>query len=211
MEVLFLNGMPGTGKSTLANLLLELSPLKIRNVDLQFEHISIGDTLREFSEGKLTSKTYDPVLVELIQPYAELIKSAKPIPHSLVLRLVGYRLTTKHSGMTLIIDGFPRFTEQIDLLNKLLESLSFESLTQIILTTDSDEVLRRITERGTRSGEQQIDLDFIKYRLSEFENNVLPALKLFASNPKIQTIEVDASGSKEDTLLRTLALLRNEP
>jgi len=206
MDVIFINGMPGTGKTTMAEILVALSPIVRGGQEFNFEHMSIGNTLRAMAIGREILED-EKELSRSIQPYADLIMEAKPIPHSLVFDIVSYRLITQPRDRSLIIDGFPRFIEQIAGLEKIIQNAGITNVVQFVMQADNDVVKDRIISRGTRPGEKHINENFLDFRLSEYQINVSPALNKLAELDMVITHRIDASSTKEESLKQILTSL----
>ncbi len=104
MIIIFL-GPPGAGKGTIA------SEIKKR-IDIPV--ISTGDILRNAIQGETT-------LGKEAQHY---VQSGKLVPDSLIMKIIGKRITQQDCDKGFIMDGFPRTINQareLDLLNKQLK------------------------------------------------------------------------------------------
>ena len=122
--IYIITGGPATGKGTRSEILSNA---------LGIPHISTGDILRD------VSKTNEKIAGKLSR--GELISD------ELITELLRDRITMDDCKKGFILDGYPRTTEQIELLNDLLNSLG-RKITKVIELTAPDElVYKRILER----------------------------------------------------------------
>lgn len=122
--IYIITGGPATGKGTRAGILSEA---------LNIPHISTGDILRD------VSKTNEKI--------AGMLSRGELISDELITELLRDRIVMDDCKKGFILDGYPRTRKQIDLLNKLLDSLG-RKITKVIELTAPDElVYKRILER----------------------------------------------------------------
>ncbi|MFK8039763.1 MAG: adenylate kinase family protein [Rickettsiaceae bacterium] len=124
MIFLFL-GPPGSGKGTQAQILSDQFSCK---------HISVGEELRQIALNK--GKNY-----EVIQ---EAVDSGKLVPSFVVKDLIMQYLSKNYTH--LILDGYPRNLEQVDILNLILKN-SKEGIGAIYFNINIDLLLQRIDGR----------------------------------------------------------------
>lgn len=122
--IFVLTGGPATGKGTRAEILSKA---------LGIPHISTGEILRDFGKnhGRIETK----------------LSKGELISDELITELLKERITMDDCKKGFILDGYPRTKHQVDLLNKLLDSLD-RKLTKVIeLTAPEELVYKRILER----------------------------------------------------------------
>lgn len=121
-------GAPASGKGTQAHRLT-------RHYDL--DHISTGEMLR--AEEARRSE-----LGLVVESY---LKRGQLVPDSLVVKLVGERLTHNHLAQGFILDGFPRTLNQALALDKALQELGQGLDAALLIEVPDSAVLERITGR----------------------------------------------------------------
>lgn len=126
-RVIVLFGPPGSGKGTQAKLLVER---------LGLPHISTGDMLRGHIQAG------DPVGQEV----QSVMRSGNLVPDELVNRLVRNRIEAPDCENGFILDGYPRTTQQAQVLCKALAAREFVQLV-IHLKVDYNKLIARLTGR----------------------------------------------------------------
>jgi adenylate kinase len=124
MKRIILLGMPGAGKGTQAQFLIER---------FHIPQISTGDMLR--SETKAGTK--------LGQAARKYMDAGALVPDTLVIEMVEQRIGKPDCGDGYIIDGFPRTLAQAEALRTAGIDVDFV----LDLVVDDDEVVRRLSGR----------------------------------------------------------------
>lgn len=122
--IYILTGGPATGKGTRASILSEA---------LNIPHISTGEILREVSKKN--------------KSLADKLAKGELISDETITELLKQRVMKEDCKKGFILDGYPRTRKQIDLLNKMLDSLNRKITKVIELTAPEDLVYKRILER----------------------------------------------------------------
>ena len=121
-------GPPGAGKGTLAKYLVD---------EYEIPHISTGDIFRlNIKEGTdlgVKAQTY--------------INAGQLVPDELVCDLVKDRLSQDDCKNGFILDGFPRTTNQADVLAAFLKERNTPLTLVINVVTSKETILTRITGR----------------------------------------------------------------
>ena len=125
---LIIFGAPGVGKGTQAKILASR---------LNIPHISTGDILRESFKEKTTLglKAYD------------IMKRGELVPDEIMIGIINDALNQARCKNGFILDGFPRTLAQAKELDKLLAELKLENIFYVNLTANSDEIIKRLTNR----------------------------------------------------------------
>lgn len=125
---LILLGPPGAGKGTQARAIAG---------SLGLRHISTGDLLRQhIQEGT-------PLGVQAKVSYDR----GEYVPDRLVVAMVKAELSPLHSGVGVVLDGFPRTVAQAEALEKTLSELSQRIDAVIELVSDAEEIVKRAEGR----------------------------------------------------------------
>ncbi len=125
---LVLLGPPGSGKGTQAEALQE---------ELQLPYWATGNILRAaVEEGSglgLEAKGF--------------MDAGDLVPDSVVVGLIGERVTTREASDGFILDGFPRTIPQAEALDAEMERLKRSITAAILIDVSDDEVVRRLGGR----------------------------------------------------------------
>ena len=125
---LILLGPPGSGKGTQAEQLLNAYGLV---------QLSTGDMLR--AEVKSGSN--------LGQKAQEIIDSGELVPDDLMIAMISVRIDQEKKSEGIILDGFPRTTEQAKALDAMLEEKDLRINHVILLEVDEEEIIERLSGR----------------------------------------------------------------
>ncbi len=144
---LILFGAPGVGKGTQAKVLASR---------LNIPHISTGDILRE----AVKEKTALGIKAQEIMSRGELVSD------EIMIGIINETLNQPRCKNGFILDGFPRTLPQAKELEKLLAELKLENIFYVNLTANSDEIIKRLTNRRACKVCQSI------FTLNEIENKI---------------------------------------
>ena len=184
-RLIFVTGGPGTGKGTQCANLVEHNG---------FKHISIGDLVRaEIKSGS-----------EIGQSIKSIAERGDLVPKELIIDLLLQALK-RIKAHTLLIDGFPRDTQQAVYLEQLGVPVDYI----LHYEADSDQVLLdRLLERGRTSGRADDREETIIYRFQVYKSESVPVLSLY--DPFNILHRVNCMGSIQEIYMRTLRTLRPE-
>ena len=184
-RLVFVTGGPGTGKGTQCAKLVE---------ELGFRHVSIGDLVRaEIRAGSEVGRSIESIT-----------KAGNLVPKEIVVGLLAQTLTAA-TGHTLLVDGFPRDTQQAAYLEQLGVKVDYI----LHFEADSDEeLLKRLVERGRTSGRADDTEEVITHRFRVYKAESLPVLRLFEPFGVIR--KVSCMGSISEVFQRTVRRLRPE-
>ena len=177
---LVLLGPPGAGKGTQAAILSE---------KLNVPHISTGDLFRaNIGEGTslgVEAKSY--------------IDAGKLVPTDVTARMVEDRLNQDDAKNGFLLDGFPRTTEQADILEELLAKKG-EKLDGVLnFEVSEDVVVERMMARGRADDNEET----IRTRLGVYRDETAPLIEHYGD----QIISIDAVGDVDDINQRALEAL----
>ena len=179
---LILFGMQGAGKGTLGKQLAERYNLEL------FE---TGGELR-----KLSSQS-----TPLAQKVKSIIEAGHLVPNEVVMEIVENFMANLPAGKNILFDGIPRKVDQAESLNAVLEKY-YRTYKAVLLEIKKETALLRLTTRricekcknvypadykkdecelcgGKLITRTDDNPEAIKTRLEAFENETIPAIKLY--------------------------------
>ena len=126
--ILILLGAPGAGKGTQAERLVAAYGLV---------QLSTGEMLR--SEVKSGS--------ELGKKAKVIIESGDLVPDDLIIKMISFRISQESDAEGIILDGFPRTTEQAKALDIMLKEKDLRINHVIQLEVNEEEIIERLSGR----------------------------------------------------------------
>ena len=170
MTRLLLIGAPGAGKGTQAVQLAETFGIPA---------ISTGDIFRynvknETELGKLAKSFMD---------------RGEYVPDTVTNDLVRSRLAEPDAAGGFLLDGYPRTSEQVAELDGMLEAAGTQLDAVVLLTADTDEVVRRLLNRAVEQGRADDTEDVIRRRLEIYEEQTAPLINVYAGRNLVVTID----------------------
>lgn len=151
IDIIVLFGPPGTGKGTLAQKCV---------IDLGWKHISAGSLCRKYSSDE----------TEIGKKIMSKINNGYYIDDDLILEIIkksfnDFYKNKNHYSKTLILDGFPRNNNQIDLFLNFLNKENIKYSFFVVLLEAPDEiVIDRLKNRLICCNK---DCDFVYSSLKE--------------------------------------------
>lgn len=184
---LILFGPPGSGKGTQAAKLVE---------KYQLVHISTGDLFRyEMSN--------DTPLGQQAKAY---MAKGELVPDSVTIGMLNNKVESHPEAKGFIFDGFPRTINQAEALDELLKSKHTGVAALMALEVDDEEIVTRLTLRGTTSGRaDDSDEAIIRNRISVYKNETTPVFEHYNKQHKSHTIK--GIGSIDDIFGRLCAIV----
>jgi adenylate kinase len=183
---LLLIGPPGAGKGTQAAKLAEA---------FKIPAISTGDIFRENVKNE----------TDLGKQAKAFMDRGEYVPDSLTNDLVRDRLSWDDAKEGFLLDGYPRTSDQVEELDRILAS-DGESLSAVIqIIADTDEVVRRLLNRAIEQGRTDDTEDVIRHRLDVYAEQTAPLIEVFSNRQLV--IEVDGLGAVEIVTARILEAL----
>ena len=186
MSRFLLIGPPGAGKGTQAARLAESYGIPA---------ISTGDIFRfnvknETELGKLAKSFMD---------------RGEYVPDSVTNDLVRDRLNMDDAAAGFLIDGYPRTADQVSELDSILDEHDTSLDAVILLTADTDEIVRRLLNRAIEQGRTDDTEDVIRRRLEVYEAETAPLTSVYASRGLV--IMVDGLGAIDEVTGRIVEAL----
>jgi adenylate kinase len=125
---LILFGPPGAGKGTQAERLRK---------DFELPYIATGDMLR----ANVKEQT------DLGKKAKEYMDAGDLVPDDLIVAMARDRLSQEDAQDGFILDGFPRTTDQAEVLDELLSDLGRRVTAALLIDVPDEEVIRRLSGR----------------------------------------------------------------
>jgi adenylate kinase len=183
---LLLIGPPGAGKGTQAAKLAEA---------FKIPAISTGDIFRENVKNE----------TDLGKQAKAFMDRGEYVPDSLTNALVRDRLSWDDAKEGFLLDGYPRTSDQVEELDRILAS-DGESLSAVVqIIADTDEVVRRLLNRAIEQGRTDDTEDVIRHRLDVYAEQTAPLIEVFSNRQLV--IEVDGLGAVQEVTARILEAL----
>jgi adenylate kinase len=183
---LLLIGPPGAGKGTQAAKLAEA---------FKIPAISTGDIFRENVKNE----------TDLGNQAKAFMDRGEYVPDSLTNDLVRDRLSWDDAKEGFLLDGYPRTSDQVEELDRILAS-DGESLSAVVqITADTDEVVRRLLNRAIEQGRTDDTEDVIRHRLDIYAEQTAPLIEVFSNRQLV--VEVDGLGAVEIVTARIIEAL----
>lgn len=183
---MLLIGPPGAGKGTQAVVLA--STYKI-------PAISTGDIFR----SNVANETELGLQVKAIMAAGEYV------PDSLTNAVVENRLAEDDAKAGFLLDGYPRTTDQVHELDRMLEAQATSLDVVVLITANTDEVVSRLLNRAVVEGRADDTEDVIRHRLALYEEQTAPLIALYEKKNLVVT--VDGLGAVDDVTARIIAAL----
>ena len=186
MTRLLLIGPPGAGKGTQAAKLAEA---------FNIPAISTGDIFRENVKNE----------TELGKQAKAFMDRGEYVPDSLTNALVRDRLAWDDAKEGFLLDGYPRTSDQVGELDRILAD-DGESLDAVVLLrADTDEIVRRLLNRAIEQGRTDDTEEVIRHRLDVYADQTAPLIDVFSNRQLV--VEVDGLGAVQEVTARILAAL----
>jgi adenylate kinase len=183
---LLLIGAPGAGKGTQAEQLAATFGIPA---------ISTGDIFRYNVKNE----------TELGKQAKAFMDRGEYVPDSLTNDLVRDRLSQSDAKDGFLLDGYPRTGDQVVELDGILASAGTRLDVVVLLTADTDEVVRRLLNRALEQGRADDTEDVIRRRLEVYEEQTAPLINVYAARDLVVT--VDGLGEVNEVTGRILAAL----
>ncbi|TFB73701.1 adenylate kinase [Cryobacterium glaciale] len=186
MTRLLLIGPPGAGKGTQAERLA---------LAFDVPAISTGDIFRY----NVTNNT--PLGLEV----KSFMDAGAYVPDSLTNAIVADRLNEADAAGGFLLDGYPRTTDQVSELDRLLVAEGTQLDVVVLITADTDEVVARLLKRAAEQGRADDTADVIRHRLDVYAEQTAPLIDVYSARGLVVTI--DGLGAVEVVTDRILAAL----
>jgi len=187
MTRLLLIGPPGAGKGTQAERLA---------LAFDIPAISTGDIFRY----NVTNNT--PLGVEV----KSFMDAGAYVPDTLTNAIVADRLKEEDAAGGFLLDGYPRTTDQVAELDRLLGAEDTQLDVVVLITADTDEVVARLLKRAAEQGRADDTADVIRHRLDVYAEQTAPLIDVYSARGLVVTIDgLGAVEAVTDRILLALA------
>ena len=186
MTRLLLIGPPGAGKGTQAAKLAEA---------FNIPAISTGDIFRENVKNETELGTQAKAFMD----------RGEYVPDSLTNALVRDRLAWADAENGFLLDGYPRTGDQVEELDSILSDAGQSLNAVVLITADTDEVVRRLLNRAAEQGRADDTEDVIRRRLEVYAEQTAPLIDVYSKRNLV--IEVDGLGAVAEVTSRILEAL----
>lgn len=183
---LLIVGPPGAGKGTQAKLIAATFGIPA---------ISTGDIFRDNIKNG----------TELGKQVQSIVSTGAYVPDSLTNEIVRDRLLQDDAASGFLLDGYPRTTEQVTELDRILDEAGTSLDAVVLLVADTDEVVQRLLKRAVDQGREDDTEDVIRHRQDVFHEQTEPVIALYRERGLVA--DVDGLGSVEDVATRVTAAL----
>lgn len=170
-------GGPGAGKGTACAQLV---------LDYGFRHISTGDVLRNYKEGKY----YDLIHNLMIE--------GKLVPSDMLLEIVKEEIDRYNYEGVYLLDGFPRNEENMKVWEKVMAGFAKIEI-YIDMECDEGTMAKRLLGRGGEGSQRADDKpEIIKKRFDTYHKMTVPFIKEILKKESDKVITVDATKSMKE-------------
>ncbi|HLV11371.1 MAG TPA: adenylate kinase [Trueperaceae bacterium] len=184
-SVVLLMGPPGAGKGTQAGLLAKARGLtKLSTGDMLRDHVRRGTEL-----GRRAKSLMDEGVL---------------VPDDLIIAMVREELMGM-DPVRVLLDGFPRTTGQARALDDLLKELGAPIDAVVVLSVDSEELVRRLMGRAAAEGRSDDNEDTIRTRMQVYQEQTRPLLDYYRAAGKLH--RVNGVGSEDEVFARIAQVL----
>ena len=183
---LLLIGPPGAGKGTQAAILA---------TTYRIPAISTGDMFRA------NVKNGTPLGLEV----KAIMERGEYVPDSLTNAIVADRLHEADAENGFLLDGYPRTTDQVAELDKMLSADGTALDAVVLITADTDEVVGRLLKRAEIEGRADDTEEVIRHRMSVYEEQTAPLIETYSARGLVVT--VDGLGAVDEVTGRIVEAL----
>ena len=183
---LLLIGPPGAGKGTQAAILA---------TTYNIPAISTGDMFRA------NVKNGTPLGLEV----KAIMERGEYVPDSLTNAIVADRLHEADAANGFLLDGYPRTTDQVAELDKMLSADGTALEAVVLITADTDEVVGRLLKRAEIEGRADDTEEVIRHRMSVYEEQTAPLIETYSARGLVVT--VDGLGAVDEVTGRIVEAL----
>lgn len=185
-KVFFVLGGPGSGKGTSCSLLSQ---------HLNFEHVSLGEVIRTYMvENPECTKTLK---------YHQILAEGKLIPGDEATELLLNYINTKYdvTKSGILIDGYPRSVEQLDIYVKTSGKSLYEQEIHLLYINTPDAIMKeRVIKRARDSNDTNVEV--VSRRIEKYYESTMPVIEHFKENDILsdRILELNGLNKLEDNM-----------
>lgn len=194
-KVFFVLGGPGSGKGTSCSLISE---------NLNFDHVSLGEVIRTYMvENPECTKTLK---------YHQILAEGKLIPGDEATELLLNYINTKYDETKsgILIDGYPRSVEQLDIYVKTSGKSLYEQEVHLLYINTPDTIMKqRIMGRARDSNDTNVEV--VTKRIEKYYESTMPVIEHFKENTELsnRVLELNGLNQLEDNMKIFSEYLKN--
>ncbi|MEX0933232.1 MAG: nucleoside monophosphate kinase [Candidatus Paceibacterota bacterium] len=186
LKTIILIGSQGSGKGTQARNVQEY--MNQEGLGLPTFLFSMGESFRQFAKG-------DGFTEDRVQDF---LSKGTILPLFLpVWSWTRMFIENIHGEEHLIFDGSPRTLDEARVLESAFAFYGRESVIVLKLEVSRKEILERLMLRGREDDTEEA----LEQRVSLFEENSLPILTFFASNPRYRVVSINGEQDAQSVFL----------
>lgn len=179
--ICFVLGGPGSGKGTICQEMVS---------EMGFQHISLGDLIRDYMkqnpESPRTAKYQNIIAQGLCIPSQDATE--------FLLEQTQEIFTDTSKPNKLLIDGYPRTMEQLDIFNKLspipfCHKKTYSNMFLLYVDTPKEVMMERMTKRGRDFIDGNVEI--MEKRFDFYYNETMPVIDHLQDNISHQVITLD--------------------
>ncbi|KAK2184381.1 hypothetical protein NP493_268g03045 [Ridgeia piscesae] len=155
--IIFVMGGPGSGRSEQCEMIVARYPGSVQ--------VSMGEILREQTSRLASSDTKWSTIKRLMD-------EGNMVPEDVTTELLLPELKKHSSATAIILNGFPRTKEQVELFNASVGGLT----TAILLDSDDHHMKKRLRKRRDMSGRTDDAPQAVTNRLTYYKHHTLPVI-----------------------------------
>lgn len=179
-EVIFVVGGPGCGKGTISD-----------RISTDYGYLSITNST--LLKDEMNNEAADPCLRRQIK---EAISEGSILPTEILISILKKKLVELGPGKKIIIDGFPRNTEQLNIfLNECSDIVTIKFI--LFLNCSPDTMMERARKRGLLTGREDDTLAIIQNRISVY-TTVTVHVMTEASRKGVPVVEIDSNKAVDE-------------
>jgi adenylate kinase len=169
-NIIVFMGAPGSGKGTQTKLL---------SSKLGYEFFSTGELAREYS--KLDS--------DFGRKIKSMVDAGIILPIDIIREIFTKKFESILDAKGVILDGFPRTLEQVQLLEELMTKYGIQNIKPLFLNVDREKLMERLASRAKIETRADDDPSTIAKRFDEYMIKTAPVKEYYETKGKLMNID----------------------
>ena len=183
-------GGPGTGKTQLGKSVTREG----RKDGLSIEHVSVGDRIRRIGAGFIHSSVTSAIVEHLEKQGT----SYMPVDEDVMQELLGEILKEAKECDILLLDGYPRYKPQVDLLQQAAYQDNRTFAGMLVTTTDPETSEIRAFKRGRKHTDRVLSYEEVQERMLAHDKS-FPGVLSEMERIGVPIATIDTTGDKDET------------